>query len=130
MTSEYRMKRHGTMALALLAALPLLARTAPARAAAPPAAPHSAYPDGTGDSLIDRLNAAQLSPNYRGQIYYPGQPIPSAQPMDVQQLPPDVPQVVPPPPVGERAPQPSMRPPGMGTTLPPPVPACAATSSC
>ncbi|GBQ89490.1 hypothetical protein AA13595_2656 [Gluconacetobacter johannae DSM 13595] len=117
------------MVLALLAALPLLAHIPPACAQAP-APPHSAYPDGTGDSLIDRLNAAQLSPNYRGQVYYPGQPIPPAQPLDLGHLPPDVPQIVPPPPVGERAPQPSMRPPGVPSALPPPAPACAATSSC
>jgi hypothetical protein len=106
-------------ALAIL--LPVVAL--PAHAAPPPQAapPRSAYPDGTGDALIERLNAAQLAPNYRGQVYYPGQPIPPAQSTDIQALPPTVPQVVPPPPVGERAPQPSMQ---------PPVPACAATSSC
>ncbi|WP_246396163.1 hypothetical protein [Gluconacetobacter tumulisoli] len=130
MTSEYRMKGYGTLALALLSTLPLLAHGVPARAQTAPSPPHSAYPDGTGDSLIDRLNAAQLAPNYQGQVYYSGQPIPQARPLDVQQLPPDVPQVVPPPPVGERAPQPSMRPPGVPPALPPPMPPCAASSSC
>ncbi|ACI52598.1 conserved hypothetical protein [Gluconacetobacter diazotrophicus PA1 5] len=109
-------------ALAIPWVAPLAARAAPPPAAPSRAAqPHSAYPDGTGDSLIDRLNAAQTAPNYRGPIYYPGQAIPPAQPTDVQALPPTVPQVVPPPPVGERAPLPPMG---------PPVPPCAATSSC
>lgn len=88
--------------------------------------PRSAYPDGTGDSLVDRLNAAQLPQSYHGPLYYQGQPIPPAQPLDVQGLPPNVPQIVPPPPPGARAPEPSMRPPGLtGSTLPPPEPPCA-----
>lgn len=36
----------------------------------------SAYPDGTGDSLIDKLNNAQLDQNYQGPYYFPGQKIP------------------------------------------------------
>ena len=115
----------GCLTLAALCLPPALssARHAPASAPRPS---HSAYPDGTGDSLVDRLNAAQLPQSYRGPLYYRGQPVPQAQPMDVQSLPPNVPQIVPPPPPGARAPEPSMRPPGLtGGVLPPPEPPCA-----
>lgn len=113
----------GPLTLATLCLPPALAS---AHAAHPARAPHSAYSDGTGDSLVDRLNAAQLSSSYRGPLYYQGQPIPQAQPTDVRSLQPSVPQIVPPPPPGARAPEPSMRPPGLTTgTLPPPEPPCA-----
>ncbi|GAA4474051.1 hypothetical protein [Gluconacetobacter asukensis] len=127
-----RCHRHlaGCLTLAALCLPPVLplAHAAPGPAARGPAAPapHSAYPDGTGDSLVDRLNAAQLPQSYHGPLYYQGQPIPPAQPLDVQSLPPNVPQIVPSPPPGARAPEPSMRPPGLtGSTLPPPEPPCA-----
>ncbi|MFT8778016.1 MAG: hypothetical protein ABF893_15385, partial [Gluconacetobacter liquefaciens] len=81
-----------TLAALCLPPAPSSARPTPASAHR---ASHSAYPDGTGDALVDRLNAAQLPQSYRGPLYYRGQPVPQAQPMDVQSLPPNVPQVVP-----------------------------------
>ncbi|WP_246375391.1 hypothetical protein [Gluconacetobacter takamatsuzukensis] len=124
-----RCRRHlaGCLTLAALCLPPALSLARPAPA--PASRVHSTYPDGTGDSLVDRLNAAQLSGSYRGPLYYQGQAIPQAQPTDVGTLPPNVPQIVPPPPPGARAPEPSMRPPGVpalpGSTLPPPEPPCA-----
>ncbi|MCQ9156576.1 hypothetical protein [Acidomonas methanolica] len=38
----------------------------------------SPYADGTGNSAVGDLNAAQLNQNYKGPYYYPGQPIPPA----------------------------------------------------
>ncbi|GBQ29576.1 hypothetical protein ACLRDC_02190 [Gluconacetobacter sacchari] len=111
----------GCLALAALSLPPAPSSARPAPAPASPT-PRSTYPDGTGDSLVDRLNAAQLPGRYRGPLYYRGQPIPPAQPMDVQGLPPNVPQIVPPPPPGARAPEPSMRPPGPPVAPPPSTP--------
>lgn len=145
MTDHVPPNRRAGLAIAcVVLAMPALALSTlvmPALAAPPRGAqmaiPHSAYPDGTGDSLIDRLNAAQLAPNYRGPVYYPGQPAPPAQPLNPQDLPPNVPQVVPPPPPGMGAPQPSMQPlmrapmgAPMRAPMGPSAPPCAAGQLC
>lgn len=44
------------------------------------------YEDGTGDMLVDSLNASQLDQNYKGPVYYPGQPIPPFRPIDTDHL--------------------------------------------
>lgn len=38
-----------------------------------------------GDAAVDRLNDAQLTSAYRGPVYYPGQPVPQAQPVKLGQ---------------------------------------------
>lgn len=48
--------------------------------------PRSRYVDGTGDMLVDRLNESQLDENYKGPVYYPGQPIPSFRGIDTDHL--------------------------------------------
>ncbi|CAI9119352.1 hypothetical protein [Brytella acorum] len=48
----------------------------PVTVASPAAKPTSTYPDGTGDSAVDRLNDAQINANYQGPYYHPGEPIP------------------------------------------------------
>ncbi|WP_035376012.1 hypothetical protein [Acetobacter nitrogenifigens] len=52
--------------------------------AAPPSnslPPNSAYPDGTGDSEVDGLNAAQIGGAYAGPYYRRDQPAPAARPV-------------------------------------------------
>lgn len=44
------------------------------------------YEDGTGDMLVDSLNASQLDQNYKGPVYYPGKPIPPFRPIDTDHL--------------------------------------------
>lgn len=39
----------------------------------------------TDDAAVDRLNDAQLASTYRGPVYYPGQPVPQAQPVKLGQ---------------------------------------------
>lgn len=36
--------------------------------------------------LVDSLNASQLDQNYKGPVYYPGQPIPPFRPIDTDHL--------------------------------------------
>lgn len=48
--------------------------------------PRSHYADGTGNMLVDRLNESQLDQNYKGPVYYPGQPIPPFRAIDIDRL--------------------------------------------
>lgn len=45
----------------------------------------SAAESTTDDAAVDRLNDAQLASTYRGPVYYPGQPVPQAQPVKLGQ---------------------------------------------
>ncbi|GAN69335.1 hypothetical protein [Acetobacter orleanensis] len=65
---------------------PLKVNAASSASAAQKSAGHSRYVDGTGDMLVDKLNASQLNQNYKGPVYYPGQPIPPFQPIDTKRL--------------------------------------------
>lgn len=50
----------------------------------PKTTPGTHYADGTGDMLIDRLNESQLDQNYKGSVYYLGQPISPFKPIDTE----------------------------------------------
>ncbi|MCH4090214.1 hypothetical protein [Acetobacter sp.] len=45
----------------------------------------SAMKSEADDAAVDRLNDAQLASSYRGPVYYPGQPVPQAQPVKLGQ---------------------------------------------
>lgn len=72
----------GFSLLSVAAAAPIHKKTAPP----PPAQEHAPYRDKTGDSYVDRLNAAQLPQNYKGPVYYAGQPVPKFQAVPRGQL--------------------------------------------
>ncbi|WP_051537213.1 hypothetical protein [Asaia prunellae] len=81
------MNRH----IGVLSGVMLLAAPSFALAQQGPAAMSGHYADGTGNSMIDRLNASQLNDNYRGPYYHRGEAPPAFRPV---QLPPE-----PPPPI-------------------------------
>ncbi len=46
--------------------------------------------DANGDDKVDLLNASQIDGVYKGPVYYPGQPVPSAKPVNVAAVAPSV----------------------------------------
>ncbi|WP_336762473.1 hypothetical protein [Asaia sp. VD9] len=78
--------------LGFLLGVTLLASPVAAFAQHAPGGPSGHYADGTGNSMIDSLNAAQLNDNYRGPYYTPGQAPPPFQPVQL------APHAPPPPP--------------------------------
>lgn len=72
--------------LAQAAATSLDARATEGTSTIPKTGARTHYEDGTGDMLVDSLNSSQLDQNYKGPVYYPGQPIPPFRPIDTDHL--------------------------------------------
>ncbi|NVN01477.1 MULTISPECIES: hypothetical protein [Asaia] len=103
------MNRHfGALLGAVLLASPslALAQQAPGR-----------YADGTGNSVIDRLNSSQLNDNYKGPYYHRGEAPPAFRPV---QLPPEPPPPPPPRPLPRHRHHPHPVHPGYAQPVPPP----------
>ncbi|BBC81804.1 hypothetical protein GOX1328 (plasmid) [Acetobacter orientalis] len=78
--------------LARAAATSFDARATEGPSTVPKTGARAHYEDGTGDMLVDSLNASQLDQNYKGPVYYPGQPIPPFRPIDIDHLMPSGPE--------------------------------------
>ncbi|GBQ23693.1 hypothetical protein AA0472_1184 [Acetobacter estunensis NRIC 0472] len=52
--------------------------------AAPPFSVHTVAAQDAEEAEVDRLNAAQIGTAYKGPVYYPGQPVPPAHPVQLQ----------------------------------------------
>lgn len=52
--------------------------------AAPPFSVHTVAAQDAEEAEVDRLNAAQIGTAYKGPMYYPGQPIPPAHPVQLE----------------------------------------------